>query len=89
MLGFYYALLRCTHYLVPLKLLRLLVNFLSNVTVYAVFELAYVFPENQHRTAILVCIETTRFFQRSHDFALAALQWRMAKIIACSLFSLI
>jgi hypothetical protein len=53
-------------------ILHLLVRFLSNV--YTVFEYAYISPENQCCAAVLVHVETMRFFLRSHDFA--ALQWR-------------
>jgi hypothetical protein len=52
-------------HLVPL--LRLLVNFISSV--YAVFEHAYVSPENQRRAAVLVHIELLRFF-RHHPLSL-------------------
>jgi hypothetical protein len=70
-------------HLVPL--LPMLVHVLSNV--YAVFEHAYVFPENQHHAAILVRIEIMRFFQRSHDFA--ALKRRMGQKLSRPAYSML
>ena len=57
--------LLCKHYLVPF--LHLLVHFFSNI--YTVLIHAHISPGNHLHTAILVRIETMRFFLRPHDFA--------------------
>ena len=57
--------LLCKHYLVPF--LHLLVRFFSNI--YTVLIHAHISPGNHLHTAILVRIETMRFFLRPHDFA--------------------